>query len=71
MERRGFRYHSDQAKLHDYLGVYPNPYDYGYIIEIENADTLEPALNRHLAMGRFSHENATGDARQQNRLFDG
>ena len=54
----GFRYHSDQAKLHDYLGVYPNPYDYGYIIEIENADTLEPALNRHLAMGRFSHENA-------------
>ena len=53
-----FRYHADQTKLADYLGTYPNPYDYGYIIEIENAASTEPVFNRHLAMGRFSHENA-------------
>ena len=53
-----FRYHTDQTRLADYLGHYPNPYDYGYIIEIENAASAQPNLNRHLAMGRFSHENA-------------
>ena len=53
-----FRYHADQTKLADYLGTYPNPYDYGYIIEIENAASTEPVFDRHLAMGRFSHENA-------------
>ena len=53
-----FRYHSDQTKLENYLGYYPNPYDYGYIVELENATSAEPDLVRHLAMGRFSHENA-------------
>ena len=53
-----FRYHADQTRLADYLGYYPNPYDYGYIIEIDNAASDQPELNRHLAMGRFSHENA-------------
>ena len=53
-----FRYHSDQTKLEDYLGHYPNPYDYGYIVELENATSAEPDFVRHLAMGRFSHENA-------------
>ena len=55
---QSFRYHHNQVLLEDYLGVYPNPYDYGYIIEIEDADSAEPEFNRHLAMGRFSHENA-------------
>ena len=55
---RAFRYHADQTRLADYLGYYPNPYDYGYIIEIDNAASDQPELNRHLAMGRFSHENA-------------
>jgi secreted PhoX family phosphatase len=54
----GFRYHSDQTKLENYLGFYPNPYDYGYIVELENASTSEPDFVRHLAMGRYSHENA-------------
>ena len=54
----GFRYHSDQLRLENYLGFYPNPYDYGYIVELENAATSEPDLTKHLAMGRFSHENA-------------
>ena len=53
-----FRYHSDQTKLENYLGHYPNPYDYGYIVEIENATTAEPDFVRHLSMGRYSHENA-------------
>ena len=55
---QSFRYHHNQVLLEDYLGVYPNPYDYGYILEIEDADSAAPEFNRHLAMGRFSHENA-------------
>ena len=53
-----YYYHSDQASLADYLGYYPNPYDYGYIMEIENSTTTEPDFIKHFAMGRFSHENA-------------
>jgi hypothetical protein len=44
--------------LEDYLGYYPNPYDYGYIMEIENSATTDPDFIKHFAMGRFSHENA-------------
>ncbi|MGA0380980.1 MAG: alkaline phosphatase PhoX, partial [Candidatus Poseidoniaceae archaeon] len=54
----GYRYHSDQLRLEQYLGHYPNPYDYGYIIEMEQATSTTPELIRHLTMGRFSHENA-------------
>ncbi len=54
----GYRYHSDQLRLEQYLGHYPNPYDYGYIIEMEDASTATPEMVRHLTMGRFSHENA-------------
>jgi secreted PhoX family phosphatase len=53
-----YNYHSDQAELEDYLGYYPNPYNYGYIMEIENSTTTEPDFIKHFAMGRFSHENA-------------
>ncbi len=53
-----FNYHADQERLANYLGSYPNPYDYGYIVEVGNADTPEPDLTKHFAMGRFSHENA-------------
>ncbi|MDG1541457.1 MAG: DUF839 domain-containing protein [Candidatus Thalassarchaeaceae archaeon] len=53
-----YNYHSDQASLADYLGYYPNPYDYGYIMEIENSTTTEPDFTKHFALGRFSHENA-------------
>ncbi|MGY8754845.1 MAG: alkaline phosphatase PhoX [Candidatus Poseidoniales archaeon] len=51
-------YHQDQERLEDYLGYYPNPYDYGYIMEIENSATFDPDFTKHFAMGRFSHENA-------------
>ena len=53
-----YQYHSDQQELADYLGYYPNPYDYGWIIEVENADTPTPSFDKQLSMGRFSHENA-------------
>ena len=54
----GHNYHYNQQELADYLGYYPNPYDYGWIVEIENAATTSPTFNKHMAMGRFSHENA-------------
>ena len=53
-----YSYHSDQVELEDYLGYYPNPYDYGYIVEIKNPATASGDLVKHMAMGRFSHENA-------------
>ncbi|HIG38871.1 MAG TPA: DUF839 domain-containing protein [Candidatus Poseidoniales archaeon] len=53
-----YQYHSDQEELEDYLGHYPNPYDYGYIIEISSAASPNPNLVKHMAMGRYSHENA-------------
>ena len=53
-----FRYHSDQLLLADYLGEYPNPYDYGYIVEMDDPESINPAPIRQLTMGRFSHENA-------------
>lgn len=53
-----YNYHSDQEKMENYLGYYPNPYDYGYIIEINNSNTTEADFIKHFPMGRFSHENA-------------
>ena len=53
-----YRYHDGQQRLEAYLGNYPNPYDYGFIIEMEEADTSNPELTRHYTMGRYSHENA-------------
>jgi secreted PhoX family phosphatase len=53
-----YNYHYDQERLEDYLGYYPNPYDYGYIMEIENSTSSDPDFTKHFAMGRFSHENA-------------
>lgn len=53
-----YNYHSDQLELADYLGNYPNPYDYGWIVEIDEADSISPSFNKQFAMGRFSHENA-------------
>ena len=53
-----YNYHQDQLELADYLGFYPNPYDYGWIIEVEDADTVNPQFERLYPLGRFSHENA-------------
>ncbi|MBR9650769.1 PhoX family protein [Thalassovita aquimarina] len=53
-----YKYIEDNKVLAAYLeGTYPNPYDYGYIVEITDpAGTAKPV--KHFAMGRFSHENA-------------
>jgi len=53
-----YRYHQGQQLLASYLGTYPNPYDYGFIVEMEDSDTNNPDLIRHYTMGRYSHENA-------------
>jgi len=52
-----YRYVSGVETLAAYLGSYPNPYRYGYIVEITDpAGTATPV--KAFAMGRFSHENA-------------
>lgn len=40
-----------------YLGHFPNPYRYGYIVEVADA-TGQPRPEKRYAMGRFSHENS-------------
>lgn len=52
-----YKYIGGVNNLAKYLGKYPNPYRYGYIIEITNP-TATPTPVKHFAMGRFSHENA-------------
>lgn len=53
----GYKYISDVAGLADYLGKYPNPYRYGYIVEITDpAGSATPV--KRFALGRFSHENS-------------
>ena len=47
----------DVTALEDYLGEYPNPYRYGYIVEITDpAGSAAPV--KHFTMGRYSHENS-------------
>ena len=55
---QNYRYHQGQQLLASYLGTYPNPYDYGFIVEMEDSDTNDPDLVRQYTMGRYSHENA-------------
>ena len=52
-----YKYIKDNDVLAKYLGKYPNPYDYGYIVELADpAGDVKPV--KMFAMGRFSHENA-------------
>ncbi|NTS76463.1 DUF839 domain-containing protein [Catenovulum sp. SM1970] len=37
----------------------PNPYDYGYIVEIKDAVGETPMPVKHFTLGRYEHENAT------------
>src|SRR5690606_40840621 len=41
----------------DYNATFPNPYDYGYIVEITDP-TGAPTPVKHFTLGRYSHENA-------------
>jgi hypothetical protein len=51
-------YHGDVANLAEHLGVYPNPYRYGYNVEVTAPTAPIPQPVKRFAMGRFSHENA-------------
>lgn len=41
----------------DYTVTYPNPYDYGYIVEITDPTGTSTPV-KHFTLGRYSHENA-------------
>lgn len=52
-----YKYIDGPDALEAYNGTYPNPYDYGFIVEITDpAGAATPVKMR--ALGRFSHENA-------------
>ncbi|AOY86975.1 cell surface protein [Marinobacter salinus] len=53
-----YNYISDVEALETYLGEYPNPYNYGYIVEITEPTAATPVPVKMRALGRFSHENA-------------
>ena len=50
--------HGEIRDLADYLGHFPNPYDYGYIVEITDPAGERPQPVKRFALGRFSHENS-------------
>ena len=52
-----YEYIDDVAGLEAYLGSYPNPYRYGYIVEITDPAGAAAPVKR-FALGRFSHENS-------------
>lgn len=55
----GYPNYADVLKIKEYLGgTFPNPYDYGYIVEITNPKSGSPVPVKHYAMGRYAHENA-------------
>ncbi|UUA74063.1 PhoX family protein [Cellvibrio sp. QJXJ] len=54
----GYPNYADVLKIKDYLGgTFPNPYDYGYIVEITQPKTAAPVPVKHFTMGRYAHEN--------------
>lgn len=48
----------EMKNLASHIGRFPNPYRYGYIVEITEPLSEKPVPVKHYAMGRFSHENA-------------
>lgn len=54
----GYPNYADVLKIKDYLGgTFPNPYDYGYIVEITQPKAAAPVAVKHFTMGRVAHEN--------------
>lgn len=48
----------DVSRIQEYLGgTFPNPYDFGYIVEITNPQSANPVPVKHFALGRMAHEN--------------
>jgi secreted PhoX family phosphatase len=54
----GYPNYADVQRIQQYLGgTFPNPYDYGYIVEITAPTTASPIPVKHFTMGRLAHEN--------------
>lgn len=56
----GYPSYTDVKNLQTYLesSTLPNPYDYGYIIEIMNPTSASPTPVKHFTLGRVAHENS-------------
>ena len=56
----GYPSYPDVQNLQTYLGsdTLPNPYDYGYIVEITNPTSTNPVPVKHFTLGRVAHENS-------------
>ncbi len=53
----GYPNYADVKNIQTYLGgTFPNPYDYGYIVEITQP-TATPVPVKHFTLGRVAHEN--------------
>lgn len=54
----GYPNYADVKNIQTYLGgTFPNPYDYGYIVEITAPTSDKPTPVKLFALGRFAHEN--------------
>ena len=59
MYTSGYPSYNDVSLLKEYLGnQFPNPYNYGYIVEITNPAADTPVPVKHFTLGRMAHENA-------------
>lgn len=56
----GYPSYTDVKNLQTYLATstLPNPYDYGYIVEITSPTAVSPTPLKHFTLGRAAHENA-------------
>ncbi|RMD76166.1 MAG: DUF839 domain-containing protein [Lentisphaerae bacterium] len=54
----GYPNYADVKNIQTYLGgEFPNPYNYGYIVELKDPDGT-PLPVKHFTLGRVAHENA-------------
>lgn len=56
----GYPSYPDVKNLQTYLATstLPNPYDYGYIVEVTDPTSASPTPIKHFTLGRSAHENA-------------
>ena len=55
----GYPNYTDVQLIQDYLGgTFPNPYRYGYIVEVTQPKSAAPVPVKHFTLGRMAHENA-------------
>ncbi|MFB0999066.1 MAG: DUF839 domain-containing protein, partial [Colwellia sp.] len=56
----GYPSYPDVKNLQTYLAssTLPNPYDYGYIVEITDPTSTSPTPLKHFTLGRVAHENS-------------